>query len=242
MLIINKDNGYIVDRGDFYSISTINSNDSVVVELDKRLHVDGSVSVAGDMQCEDIVVDGTLTVSGNFLSKNIQADSIFLFGVAKIEGNLLVNRNVQFGKAYITGTLISHGALHSISELVVDKNMSIATTAVLKSSIDVGGDIFIGGMFDAHSSILCGGKVKIAGVEVGTFGRYNNGEYVIVVTDKVLAVKRGTSSAEIIEDYDKHIQRMKNDESYSFKERDDFVMSNKDIFDIISTEIRARSK
>jgi len=135
MLIIDKENDYLVDRGDYYSISTINSNDSVIVELDKRLHVDSDIMVAGDLQCGDIVCDGVVTVSGNLLTKDIQADSIFLFGVARIEGNVVVNKNIQFGKANVTGTIISHGGLHSISELYVGRNVSVATTATFKESM-----------------------------------------------------------------------------------------------------------
>jgi len=95
-------------------------------------------------------------------------------------------------------------------------------------------------MFDAHSKVRCAGEVKIAGVEVKTFGRYNDGEYVAVVTDNVLAVTRNGSSAEIIEDYHEYIENINNDIDHVFKERDEFIINNKHIFDVIASKIKKK--
>jgi len=63
---------------------------------------------------------------------------------------------------------------------------------------------------------------------------------VAVVTDNVLAVTRNGSSAEIVENYHEHIEDMKNDIDHVFKERDEFIMKNRHIFDVIASKIKKK--
>ncbi len=237
MIIIDEKNDYITDRGDYYSIGVINANDSVMIELDKRLHVDGEVFVVGDLTCGDIVSDKRIIVDGNTIANDIQASEIYLMRKSNIRGNMLASENIQLGKAHIAGSIISHNNIHSISELVVLGDISAAVTITAKSSIKVAGNIAVGAVLDAHSELVCKGNVKVAGVEVFTFGRYNNGNFTCILTDDVMSIFKSNGVAEVIENINERIDEVIKDDSDAY-EKEKFLVEIKDWVKNIKADIR----
>ncbi len=220
MTTLTKDNDYIVDRGDHYSIATLTVNDSIVIDLDKRLHVENNSYISGDLQCEDIVFDGNIVVAGNTIAKNIQANEMYLMQNSNIKENVLGRVNIQFGRAYIGGSLISNGTILSISDLTVIGNASAATNLVLKGNAKFASNVMAGAFIDAHAGLIIKGNSKMAGVEFGKYGRYTNGKHIFIATESVFAVVENSGVADIYENLDDKVLEIKNgDFEPSLKEK-----------------------
>lgn len=207
-MILTKENDYIVDRDDHYSISILNINDSLQVELDKRLHVEGDAFIAGDLSCKDLVVDGTLVVNGNVSANSIQANEIYLMRNSSIEDNLVGRANIQIGRSIVKGSIISNGNLLAVSDITVLGNTSVAVTFIAKGKAKFSGSLAVGALLDAHYSFECNSEVKIAGILVTEYGRISDGKYVYVITDTIMSIGVSNGAADIFENINTKIEEL----------------------------------
>lgn len=192
---------YIVDMGDHYSIAMLNINESLAIELDKRLHVGTTMFISGDLSSNvDIVVDGPIVANGAIAIKGIQASDIYFMRDATIDGNILSRSNIHIGRCNIKGDVVANNSIHFVSSAIIVGDISAAVNLVAKSSIKVSGNISTGGTLDAHSSIECNGGIRMAGKNVSKYCRYNNGRFTCVATDNVYSIFNDTLVAEVVED------------------------------------------
>lgn len=224
-MLIDKSNDYITDRGDHYSISILNVNDSLQIELDKRLHVDGDAFIAGDLSCQDLVVDGTIVVNGNVSANDIQANEIYLMKNSVIEGNLVGRSNIQLGRTIVRGSVVSNGNMLTISDIRVVGNTSVAVTLITKGNARFAGDLAVGALLDAHYLLVCKSDVQIAGTKVSKYGRISNGNYVYMITDSVLSIATSNGAADVFENIeDKFLEISKEENETPSKEK--FLLDN----------------
>jgi len=209
-MTLNKDSDYIEDRGDHYSISLLNINDSLTIDLDKRLHVETNVFIAGDLQCDEIIVGGSMIVNGNTIAKVIQANEVYLIRNVSVENSILGRANIQLGKSVISGTLISNGNLLATSDVRVKGNTSVALSMLVKGNALFNGKVSVGAVLDASYELFCNDEVRISGIPVTKYGRYSDGEYVFVVTDNMMSISVSSGLSEIYDNMAEKIEFVKN--------------------------------
>ena len=236
-MLITKDNDYIEDRGDHYSIPILNVNDSLKIDLDKRLHVESSVFVAGDLDCGDIVVDGLIVVNGNVVASGVQAHEIYFMRNANISGNVLSRTNAQFGRTWIGGSMISNGNVLALSDLSIIGDLSVAVSIHAKGNLKAAANVSIGAMLDVSGEFVCKKEAKIAGSAITTYGKYSDGLFTIVVTDTVIIVGNSKGVADVYDDIDEKLNDLENGE-FEHTERDASLYRIIDWVKKIPVEIR----
>ena len=209
-MTLKKDNQYLTEHDDHYSISVLNINDSLSIDLDKRLHVESDIFISGDLECSDISCTGNIIVNGDVIAKNITGEEIFLMRNSAISGNIHGKKNIQFGKAIVMGTVISNGNILAVSELKVHKDISAAVSLVCRSNAHFMGRVSAGAVLDVAYKLMCEDEIKIAGTKVNKYGRFSDSRNVFIVTDTVLLICVSSGLAEVYENIDTQLAYVHN--------------------------------
>lgn len=187
-MILNKKNKFLEKHENFYSIATLIVNDNLKIDLDKPLNIESYFFVAGNVDSNvDIGCEAGILIQGSFRGSTLASKrEIVVRGRLTTSSSIRSNGNIQIGYSEVLGSVVANGSILCYSTLKVKGSVSAENRIASFRNLEVDGDVACGMGLDVHESFVCFGRVKVAGIEVFSYGRLNSYDATFVVTGDVL--------------------------------------------------------
>ena len=210
MHTIADGNKFILDQGEFYSISSLIVNDDLKIDLTKPLHVSGNLFVAGTVYSNtDVSVDGAIIINGGFNGDTLASiGGIQIQALLNLNGSLRSNKTVTIGSGEVKG------------DIVINRNMFVTRGLNAHGDVAVGETIYLGGFstfnkllvaglcIDAKDAFSCNGKVKLAGEIVETYARICVANSVVIKMGDIICGRVGGINMEPIVGSNKYLDSL----------------------------------
>lgn len=188
MIKISKDYIYLTEENDHYKASNLIVSDDVIIELDKRLHIEGDIFVAGGLTSNvEIDADGVIVISGTINAIGIQGSSIKMLGRINIAGDFLSRESCILGATNIEGTMISYGTLTLLSDCSIGEKAAFKGLIDSNYRLNVNGLLYIDGVLEAKGAISAK-SCKVNNVDVSKYARFVSADYTVVMYDDMISL------------------------------------------------------
>ncbi len=188
MQTISKTYPYLVEEDDYYRISSISTGDDVSIELDKRLHVENDIFIAGGLTSNvDLSAGRVVIVHGMVSIKGIQATALKMLNRVSIVGDLLSRESVILGAISVEGNMISFGNVKLVSVCNVTGKAALKGTIETNGTFAVDGLLYVDGVLNAKDTISVG-TFKVNGKKCTKYLRYVSNQYTMVMYDESMSI------------------------------------------------------
>jgi len=163
MLTIDKNYSYITRHDDHYSVDTIMSSDSVTIELDKPLVVQGNVNICGFLFCEDLSINGSAIISEGLAGNAVSAESIVVKGSTIISESLYTKDLMRLGPSQLKGTILSDRNIQILGQADIEGNIGAGQILDLRGDVVAQGRVMAGLVATIRNTFSVDGDMKIHG-------------------------------------------------------------------------------
>ncbi len=185
-MIIDNDYPMLMEYEDRYELAMLHAPENVEVMLDKKLVVNKSVRVFGDIDMHvDFECKGATNVGGRITAQNIILNS------CRVTGKIISKKDTVITGTALVGPIISgentmlKGRIYSLSSIQSNGDLIINGELVVYENIDIGGDFIAEGSVEIHGTIKSS-EFAINNESITRYSRFIKGGIVHIVYNNIV--------------------------------------------------------